>query len=281
MKDPRIEVFLQKLAEIDGSAPFSDAKIDSLGSEERMLVIEESDEVVAVGVTASHLQPDGAFHWSIETALDPGLRFAAFEKRLLESSLALPPVGASVSVWSHRTSFDSALLELGFTRVRELAQLKVALPLHPSRDALQTRMFNASDAAEVLRVNRDAFASHREAASLDEAELGRLMAQEGMGRDGFLLAQEDGRIVGFCWTRVHANGDGEIFRIAVSPEAQGRGLGRSLVLAGFDRLAGHFGLSKGTLWVDLSNEGAVALYRSIDMTQANVNREFERLAKSG
>ena len=199
----------------------------------------------------------------------------------MESSLALPPVGSSVSIWSHRTSLDSALLDLGFIRVRDLAHFKIALPLHPARHALQTRMFNASDAAEVLRVNRAAFASHREAASLDEAELGRLMAQEGMGSDGFLLAQEDGRIVGFCWTRVHADGDGEIFRIAVSPEAQGRGLGRSLVLAGFDRLAGHFGLSKGTLWVDLSNEGAVALYRSIGMTQANVNREFERLVKSG
>jgi mycothiol synthase len=280
MTDPRIEVFLQRLAEIDGCAPLSDAKIESLRSEERMLAIEEGDDVVAIGVTASHQQPDGAFHWSIETALEPGLRFAAFEKRLVASSLALPPVGASVSVWSYRTSLDSALLDSGFTRVRELAHFKVALPLHHASNTLTTRLFNTSDAAEVIRVNRAAFATHREAASLDEAELRRLMAQEGMGSDGFLLAEEQKKIAGFCWTRVHPNGDGEIFRIAVSPDAQGRGLGRSLVLSGFDHLAGHFGLSNGTLWVDLSNERAVALYRSIGMTQAYVNREFERQAAS-
>jgi mycothiol synthase len=277
MTDIRIWTFLQKLAEIDGSAPLSDAKIESLRSEERMLVIEENDDVVAIGVTASHQQRDGAFHWSIETALDPGLRFAEFEKRLLTSSLALPPVGAPVSVWSHRASLDTALVDSGFTRVRELAHFSVALPLQHPRDALTTRMFNTRDTADVLRLNGSAFSSHREAASLDEPELRRLMTHKGMGSDGFLLVEEDEKIVGFCWTRVHSNGDGEIFRIAVKPEAQGRGLGRSMVLAGFDHLARQSGLSTGTLWVELSNTRAVALYRSIGMTQTYVNREFEKL----
>ena len=280
MTDPRIDMFLRKLTEIDGGAPLSDAKLDSLKHPERVLVIEEMDVVVAIGVIASHLQHDGTQRWSIETALDPGLRFAAFEKRLLDSSLQLAPTGTRLSVWSHRTSLDAALADARFTRVRELAHYSVALPLEQPRDARPTRMFDSSDVADVISVNRSAFSFHREAASLDETELRRLMTQEGMGSDGFLLMEEDERIVGFCWTRVHSNGDGEIFRIAVAPEVQGRGLGRSLVLAGFDHLARQSGVSRGTLWVDLSHEGAVALYRDIGMSQMYVNREFERLADS-
>jgi mycothiol synthase len=102
----------------------------------------------------------------------------------------------------------------------------------------------------------------------------RLLGHEGLGSDGFLLTEQNDEIIGFCWTRVHENGDGEIYRIAVPPIRQGRGLGRSLVLAGFEHLSGHCDLRRGTLWVDRDNERAVALYASLGMTQDSVNREF-------
>ncbi len=275
MDDQRIATFLDRIHKSDGTPPLSDAKVEQLGNAERMMSIEEADEVVAVGVAARHEQPGGSYHWAVETALVAGLRFQAFESRLLEAALALVPVGESRSVWSHRSSMDAALVGAGFASVRELAHFTVALPLEHSGNTLETRTFLTEDASDVIALNRAAFSSHREAASLDETELQGLVDRDGLGPEGFLIAEEDGEVIGFCWTRVHGDGDGEIYRIAVAPDRQGEGLGRKLLAAGLEYLANHPDVSRGTLWVDLGNKTAVELYRSIGMTQDLVNREFE------
>ncbi len=73
---------------------------------------------------------------------------------------------------------------------------------------------------------------------------------------------------------IHPSGDGEIFRIAVDPQNQGRGLGIALLVAGFTYLAGRSDVQRGVLWVDAENKPALALYRSIGMTRDGSNREF-------
>ena len=91
--------------------------------------------------------------------------------------------------------------------------------------------------------------------------------------DGFLLHERDGRLAGFCWTKVHEPEDGvmsegieqelgEIYVIAVDPDFQGRGLGRQLVLAGLASLWDR-GVSAGMLYVDHDNEAARKLYFSL------------------
>lgn len=272
--DPRIERFLAELSAADGSAPLSDAKVGGLGERERVVVIEEAEEIVAIGVTVVHFHSDGTHHWAVETAVVPGLRFAAFEDRLLREALGLVPHTEAPSVWSHRRSLDDALVRAGYTVTRELGRYVVDLPLANSATEIQVRPYRPTDAPALLDVNRCAFAGHREAAALDAEELSRLTQQPWFDPAGILLAEEDGRVVAFCWTRVHPNADGEIYRIAVSPGAQGRGLGRRMVLAGFDDLALRRGVTRGTLWVDLADERAVSLYTSLGMMQGSVNREF-------
>lgn len=280
MHDERVARFLDRLAEVDGTFPLSDAKRAQIQNAERTVVIEEDGSVVAVAVVAAHPQPDESRHWSVETALDPGLRFAQFEDRLLSSALALVPRGESVSVWSQRHSLDAALADKGFVVVRELAYMTLELPIDSPEQGGVTRMLRSGDDSRdtesVLAINSAAFSSHREAASLDMTELTDLLDQPGLGPEGFLVMEEDGKLLGFCWTRVHTTGDGEIFRIAVSPHAQGRGIGRALVIAGFNHLATEPRVTRGTLWVDLANAAAVNLYRDLGMVNTLVNREFER-----
>lgn len=280
MLDERVGRFLERLNVVDGISPLSDAKLNQIRNSERRVVIEEDGSVVAVGVVAEHQQLDDSRHWSVETALDPGLRFAQFENRLLLSALGLVPSGESLSVWSQRHSLDVALADAGFVVVRELAYMTAQLPIDDAERAPVTRMLRSGDDARdiesVLAINRAAFASHREAASLDMAEFKDLLNQPGLGPEGLLVMEEDGELVGFCWTRVHAEGDGEIFRIAVSPHVQGRGIGRALVIAGFGHLATVPNATRGTLWVDLSNTAAVNLYQDLGMAETLVNREFER-----
>jgi len=279
MIDPRLSQFLATIAETDRFPALSDAKMSQLGYPRQYTTIEEHDEIVALAVAARHAHGDGLHHWAIESVLVAGMRFAAFEDRLLESALRLVPQTEPISVWSRRHSLDEALGRAGFCAARELALYRIDLPIESKPVQFEGRTFEVTDTAEVLAVNRSAFTAHREAAALGVADFESLMNEPWFDPAGFLLATKGGRIEGFCWTRVHDSGDGEIYRIAVAPSAQGRGVGRALVLAGFSHLADRTEVRGGVLWVDLANIPAVALYADIGMHQSMVNREFERREK--
>lgn len=276
MHDSRIEKFLNALAVADRYQPLSDAKVDRLGVPDRVVVVEEADEIVAIGATAAHRHADGSQHWAVETAVTPGLRFSAFEDHVLQLALGLVPTGEDLSVWSRRSSLSAALDRSGFAVTRELAHYVVDLPLRRSSTEITPVPFRSQDTGDLLAVNREAFARHREASDLDEDQFARLAAESWFDPSGLLLHREDDEVVAFCWTRAHPDGDGEIYRIAVSPGAQGAGLGRSMVIAGFEHLSRNPEVKRGTLWVDVANKPAVSMYQELGMTEESVNREYQR-----
>jgi mycothiol synthase len=94
--------------------------------------------------------------------------------------------------------------------------------------------------------------------------------------EGFRLHERDGRLAAFCWTKVHAHTDpplGEIYVIAVDPDFQHLGLGRSLVVSGLEWLVER-GLKVGMLYVDAANQGAVALYRDMGFELDHLDRAY-------
>jgi mycothiol synthase len=125
-----------------------------------------------------------------------------------------------------------------------------------------------------LEVNNRAFHWHPEQGEWDMATLLARLREPWFDPEGFLLHEVDGRLAGFCWTKVHDDEDppvGEIFVIATDPDFQGRGLGRRLVLAGLDHLARR-GLTVGMLYVDATNTRAVELYRDLGFTVERVEQ---------
>ena len=63
--------------------------------------------------------------------------------------------------------------------------------------------------------------------------------------------------------------------IAVDPAGQGRGLGRSLTVAGLESIHAR-GFTLGILYVDADNTKAVSLYLSLGFTIATVRRLYTR-----
>jgi mycothiol synthase len=79
--------------------------------------------------------------------------------------------------------------------------------------------------------------------------------------DLLVVVDERGWIAGIHWLKRRTATSGEVYNLAIHPDAQGRGLGALLLAAGLAHLRER-GCDEVLLWVDLANERAVRLYTS-------------------
>lgn len=196
-------------------------------------------------------------------------------------------VGAHhVSLWCFGADAGTDALAAGRGLVveRELWQMRVPLPL-AERPAwppgVVVRAFvPGTDDGAWLDVNNRAFAADPDQGGWTRATLAARVAEPWFDPAGFLVADDGGRMAGFCWTKVHPPAPphephalGEIYVIGVDPAVQGRGLGRALVLAGLEHLHGR-GIEVGMLFVDARNTAAVGLYRALGFVTSRVDRAY-------
>ncbi|GAB1328887.1 mycothiol synthase [Streptomyces sennicomposti] len=193
--------------------------------------------------------------------------------RALGSAL-LAASGKRLRVWAHGGHSAARHLAqvLGLTLFRELRQMRRPLtdfelpePALPEGVTVRTFVPGQDDAAW-LAVNAEAFAHHPEQGSLTQRDLDDRKAQPWFDPDGFFLAERAGRLVGFHWTKVHAEERlGEVYVVGVRPGAQGGGLGKALTITGLRHLAAA-GLPTAMLYVDADNKAAVAVYERLGFT---------------
>jgi mycothiol synthase len=171
----------------------------------------------------------------------------------------------------------------GFERVRVLFQMRRKLtgplPDAPLPAGVTLRGFRPGhDEQAWLGVNSRAFSHHPEQGRWSLEDLRMREEEPWFDPAGFLLAVDiEDTLLGFHWTKVHpATGDqpaiGEVYVLAVDPGGPRRGLGAALSVAGLRHLA-EAGLTEAMLYVDESNEAAVALYRRLgfDVYAADVS----------
>jgi len=223
--------------------------------------------------------------YAFELVIHPHHRYemATIGPELIEAALDVVAAdgGGRVNWWVFEpTSAHLALAaKAGMHPGRSLHQMRRALPTGLAV-TIETRAFVPGvDDAAWLDVNNRAFADHGEQGGWTPETFHQRQQEAWFDPEGFRVHDVDGRMAGFCWTKVHEPSSddgsviGEIYVIAVDPAFHGRGLGRQLTLAGLEHLSDQ-GITTGMLYVDADNAPAVTLYEKLGFRIHCTNAAF-------
>ena len=223
---------------------------------------------------------------SAELVVHPAARRHGIGQALVGQLLGLAD-NARLRLWAHGSHPAAAALaeRMGFRRGRSLWQMRrslyAPLPAPSFPDGVTVRTFvPGQDEARWVEVNNAAFAEHPEQGNWTVDDLLIREKESWFDPEGFFLAERDGELVGFHWTKVHgashthtgreADHDhdplGEVYVVGVAPSAQGQGLGPALTLVGLRYLRAR-GLSQAMLYVDEANTNAIRVYERLGFTR--------------
>ena len=210
--------------------------------------------------------------------------------RALTGELAVAAGGHVLRLWAHGDLPAAAALArtAGFERFRALWQMRRSLgepltqplegPALPAGRALRT-FVPGQDEDEWLKLNGRAFAKHPEQGGWTRHDLDLREREPWFDPAGFFIAERDGRMTGFHWTKVHNPTLGEVYVVGVDPDEQGSGLGRALTLAGLRHLR-DLGVDQAMLYVDEDNVPAIRMYEGLGFTRATVDAMYRRGARA-
>ncbi|WP_370969445.1 mycothiol synthase [Amycolatopsis sp. cg9] len=245
------------------------------------------DEVVGY----AHLDTTGdSFgHQVAELFVHPAHRNRGYGAKLLQALDERAAVG--FRLWAHgdHPAARKLALKTGLERKRELLILHAGVedadwPEPVLRAGVTLRTFvPGQDEDAVVKVNARAFDWHPEQGALTADDVRADERRPWFDADGFFLAEEDGTVIGFHWTKVHEptpgrfGGErvGEVYVVGVDPAAQGGGLGRALTLAGLRYLAGR-GLRQIILYVEGDNAPALAVYTKLGFARYETDVQYGR-----
>ncbi len=225
---------------------------------------------------------------SLEMAVHPDAAGRGLERRLLEAGAYVAQENdASFSLWTHAPSAQSIeiLTANGFTPSRTLLRLQRSLSDHAgSARAEGTRHFVENQDEEAwLKANAEAFSWHPEQGKMTRADLEARKREPWFDASTFLLAERattgistagSTEIAGFSWLKLEPGQEtGEIYALGVVPNAQGTGLGMSLLESSLDTLRER-GRTAADLYVEADNAAALALYSRFGFTEVERHIKF-------
>lgn len=276
----------------DGVSPVSEHVLLHLrhgGDREaiNLLARDERDDLVGY----AHLDPTDLVGGGVaEFAVHPDHRKQGVGETLVRAIEARTR-DDRLRLWAHgRLPGARALAEkLGYREARVLWQMRRSLladiPAIPLPEGLHLRSFVVGqDEAAWTAVNNRAFADHPDQGGWSEEQIRVRQRESWFDAAGFLLAVDnEDRIAGFHWTKVHGGREGahahdpigEVYALGIDPARQRRRLGAALTAAGLRYLRGR-GLDQVMLYVDESNVAAVALYQKLGFARWDVDVSYRR-----
>jgi mycothiol synthase len=294
-----VRAFVEAVEEADGVAPLSEHVLLHLphgGDADVRHLLARDDTGTLVGY--AHLDvTDPVAGSSGELAVLPSARGHGTGRVLAGRLVALAPDGR-LRLWAHGEHPAAARLaaQAGLVRSRVLWQMRrpldAALPAVVLPEGVAVRTFAVGrDEDAWTALNARAFRDHPDQGSWSGEEVRLREAEPWFDPSGFFLAERDGRLVGFHWTKVHGRGAspvggrdladhshdpvGEVYVVGVDPSEQGHGLGPALTLLGLHSLRDR-GLPEVMLYVDEDNRPAVRVYERLGFRRAATDVCFSR-----
>jgi len=281
--------------DVDGVAPLSEhgllhVRFEADGPPGRDLVLTVDGEIAGY----AYLDPPAADPHSDAPEVSGELMIAPDHRRrglgrALAAEAAAAAGGHALRLWAHGDLPAAAALAAaaGFERFRALWQMRrplsepLAEPVLPTGRTLRS-FVSGEDEEAWLALNARAFAKHPEQGGWTRHDLEVREREPWFEPAGFFIAEKDGVMTGFHWTKVHPPGPGtpgpglgEVYVVGVDPAEQGSGLGRALTLAGLHHLRDR-GVAEAMLYVDEDNVPAIKMYEALGFTRATVDAMYRR-----
>lgn len=221
---------------------------------------------------------------SAELVIHPQHRKKGYGQELLKA--LHDASGNNLRLWSHGDlpGAKNIAEHNGFKKVRTVIQMRRSLNdsiPELTKDVPIRNFLPGIDNDEWVALNNKSFANHPDQGNWSARDLEIRTKEDWFDPQGFLIAEENQKMIGFCWTKVHgghshkhseheAHHDhdpiGEIYIMGVDPEYSGKGIGKAITIAGLRHLR-YQGIFSAMLYVDADNTTAIKLYQSLDFTE--------------
>lgn len=217
--------------------------------------------------------------WPLEAFVAPEHRGAGTGEALVRAVLEHVSAhgGGLIHAWAYRPGPAQERLaeRFGMHIFRRLFRMARPLPGPdvPPPSGVRLQSFRNGDAAAWLALHNRVFAEHPDAGDWRDVDLRWRLREPGFDPEGFVLAEDPGGLVGYCWMRVEDT-DGWVYFLGADPRARGTGLSDALCSRGM-AWATMRGADRCLLYVDGDNEPAIRLYRRLGFEMDHVDHCYE------
>jgi mycothiol synthase len=240
------------------------------------IVFKEGDQVIAY----AHLDTtDLVAGPSVEAVVHPNHRGNGLGSLILKEAIKVS--GEKTRIWSHgdlpaakriATSLKLERLWSNLLMSKSLSDIQPVTSKYPIRTFIPDL-----DNQAFLSLNNKVFANYPDQGGWSKSDLQVRVNEEWFDEKGFFICEDKGKLMGFCWTKIHGahthshegneadhghEAIGEIYVLAVDPAYKGQGIGKDLTITGLNYLK-YQGLSSAMLYVGVENKAALNLYTSL------------------
>ncbi|MGE3269276.1 MAG: mycothiol synthase [Chloroflexota bacterium] len=277
-----VDALIQAVTTLDGVPPVGEHKYLKLhngADSARAVLAWDGDRLV--GYAQALLSDDLA---TVEVVVHPSVRRRGIGRQLLDGVHAIGRQAGvrEVKIWAYGAlpASEAIAAHRHSAPSRSLLQLERPLDNLPSTClpvGYAIRTFDVDrDREQWLALHNEVFADHPENGTWSSDDLDMRLRQPWFDAGDFLLAEREGRLVGFNWLKRVPEAppdrpEGEIYIIGVGDSERGRGLGRALALLGLHHLRAE-GMQTCTLFVEADNTPALKLYRSLGFSTRHTHR---------